>query len=172
MSEEKSIIANEVIERKILFIRNKKVILGSDLAELYGVEHKYLIRQVTRNVDRFPFDFMFRLNKQEVLWCQNVTANISSKSRSLPYVFTEQGVAMLSSVLNSKQAIKVNIQIMRTFTKLREMLAGNKELREKIEKMERKYDQQFQIVFDAIKKLLEPPKEKNKKEFGFRSNKR
>jgi phage regulator Rha-like protein len=161
-------IPEETIEAKILLIRRKKVMLDRDLAVLYGVETKRLKQQVNRNIERFPDDFMFQLTREEF---NNLKSQIATSSwgglRYLPYAFTEQGVAMLSSVLNSKRAVQVNIQIMRTFIKLREMLLAHKELRQKIEAMERKYDYQFKIVFDAIKKLLEPP-EKPKGKIGFR----
>lgn len=155
----------------------------SDLALLYQVPTKRLNEAVKRNIKRFPEDFMFQLTDLEarVLKSQFLMLEADNRSqiatgsqkhrdpRLLPYAFTEQGVAMLSSVLNSERAIQVNIQIMRTFTKIREMLVGNKELREKIEKLERKYDQQFQVVFKAIKKLLEVD-EKPKTKIGFRLN--
>ena len=164
-----SLMQQEAIEGKILLIRSKKVMLDRDLAVLYGVETKYLKQQVKRNVERFPDDFMFRLTRDEF---NNLRSQIATSSwggtRYLPYVFTELGVAMLSSVLHSKQAIQVNIQIMRAFTKLREMILSHKELRRKIEAMEKKYDYQFKVVFDAINKLLEQP-EKPKGKIGFRS---
>ncbi len=165
-----SLIPQETIEDKILLIRGKKVMLDRDLAALYGVETSYLKRQVKRNIERFPEDFMFQLSKEELgNWrCQFVTSNSTDKMglRYPPYAFTEQGVAMLSGVLNSPRAVHANIQIMRTFTKLREMILTHKELQKKIESMEGKYDHQFKIVFDAIKKLLEPP-EKPKAKIGF-----
>jgi len=163
------IVPQEVIETKIIFIKGKKVMLDKDLAQLYGVETKALNRAVKRNIDRFPDDFMFQLKKEEydeLLRCQIGTLKKGQHSKYLPYAFTENGVAMLSSVLNSERAIKVNIQIMRTFTRFREMLMTHKDLKEKIEAMEKKYDYQFKIVFDAIKQLLEPP-EKTKKKIGF-----
>ncbi|MBN1868951.1 MAG: ORF6N domain-containing protein [Candidatus Omnitrophica bacterium] len=163
------IVAKEIIESKILFMRGKKVMLDRDLANLYGVETKVLNQAVKRNTDRFPDDFMFQLSRDEFnVWrSQFVTSKKDKKGlRYRPFAFTENGVAMLSSVLNSKRAIQVNIQIMRTFTKMREILAGHAELRRKIEEMEKKYDYQFKIVFDAIKKLLEPP-EKPKHPIGF-----
>lgn len=143
--------------------------LDSDLAFLYQAETKHLKRAVKRNMGRFPVDFMFTLNKLEAdnLRYQIGTLSWGKHKKYLPYVFTEQGVAMLSSVLKSERAIQVNIQIMRTFTKIREMLASNKELREKIEKLEKKYDKNFAIVFDAIKNLV-TEKEKPKTEMGFR----
>jgi hypothetical protein len=161
-------VAQEIIETKIFIVRGKKVMLDSDLAELYGVLTKYLIKQVRRNIDRFPDDFMFVLDEQEVaiLRFQFGSSRWGGR-RTAPYVFTEQGVAMLSSVLNSTRAIHVNIQIMRTFTKIREMLASNEELRRKIEAMEKKYDDQFNVVFAAIKELLTPPPEPPKRRIGF-----
>lgn len=161
------IIPQEIIENKILSIRSKKVMLDKDLATLYKVETKMLNRAVKRNLERFPDDFMFRLSKEEF---KNLKFHFGTSSwggqRYLPYVFTENGVAMLSSVLNSKRAVQVNIQIMRTFTKLREMLLTHKDLRQKIEEIEKKYDYQFKVVFEAIKQLLEPP-QKSKKKIGF-----
>lgn len=143
------------------------MILDRDLAELYGVDTRNLTRQVRRNMDRFPGDFMFQLNKDEFnnLKCQFGTSSWGG-TRKLPLVFTEQGVAMLSGVLNSKRAIMVNIQIMRTFTKVRELLETNEMLRVKIEQMEKKYDQRFKVVFDVIKKLISV-EEKPKKQIGF-----
>ena len=166
---ETGLVPQEAIEGKILLIRSKKVMLDKDLAVLYGVETKYLKQQVKRNIERFPDDFMFQLTRDEF---NNLRSQIATSSwggtRYLPYVFTELGVAMLSSVLHSKQAIQVNIRIMRAFTKLREMILGHKELQRKIEAMEKKYDYQFKVVFDAINKLLEQPK-KPKGKIGFRS---
>ena len=143
--------------------------LDRDLADLYGVPTKSLNLAVKRNLSRFPGDFMFRLTNDEVdvLRFQFETSKRGRGGRRyLPYVFTQEGVAMLSSVLNSERAIQVNIQIMRAFTKLREMMSVHKDLREKIEAMEKKYDHQFQIVFEAIKMLLEPPA-KPKGRIGF-----
>ena len=140
-----------------------------DLAELYGVATKQLKRAVRRNIDRFPTDFMFEMTKEELNnWrCQFGTSNsIKMGLRHPPLAFTEQGVAMLSTVLNSKRAIQVNIQIMRIFSRLREMLAGHKDLRQKIEAMEEKYDEQFRVVFEAIKQLISEEKIPKKK-IGF-----
>lgn len=163
-------IPREAIESKILLLRGKKVMLDRDLARLYGVETKYLKRQARRNLDRFLPDFMFKLSKQEFKnWrCRFVTSNLADKIglRHPPYAFTEPGLAMLSSVLNSKRAIQVNIQIIRTFIKLREMLLTHEDLKRKIEAMEKKYDKQFRVVFDAIRKLL-TPLEKPKQRIGF-----
>lgn len=163
------LVPQHLIESKILLIRGKKAMLDKDLSVLYGVETKMLNRAVKRNIERFPDDFMFQLTKEEyteLLRCQFGTLKRGQHSKYLPYAFTENGVAMLSSVLNSKRAIQVNIQIMRTFTKIREMLATHKELRRKIEEIEKKYDHQFKVVFDVIKQLMTPP-EKSKKRIGF-----
>ncbi len=162
-----TMLPEETIQSKIYLIRGKKVMLDRDLAKLYGVEPKTLNQAVKRNSKRFPEDFMFTLDFKEFssLKSQIVTSSWGGV-RKMPHAFTEQGVAMLSSVLHSQRAIQVNIQIMRTFTRLREMLNSHEDLRRKIEAMERKYDQQFAVVFDAIKQLLEPPK-KPKKKIGF-----
>jgi hypothetical protein len=165
---EKEIVPSERIESKIYLIRGHKVMLDQDLAELYGVETYQLKRATRRNPTRFPHDFMFQLtrNEQRALSCQFGSSNRGG-TRYLPFAFTEQGVAMLSSVLNSERAIKVNIQIIRTFTKLRALMASHEDLRRKIEEMEKKYDEQFLVVFEAIKQLIEPPDEQPKK-IGFR----
>jgi len=162
-------VLQETIENKILFARGRKVMQDSDLAALYGVKTKSLNLAVRRNISRFPTDFMFRLNHLETdsLRFQFETSKKGRGGRRYyPYVFTEQGVAMLSSVLNSERAIQVNIQIMRTFTKLREMLQTHTQLRKEIEDMEKRYDCQFKIVFDTIKQLLDPPGKKKRK-IGF-----
>jgi phage regulator Rha-like protein len=158
----------ERITNRIYTIRGMRVMLDRDLAELYGVETKALKQAVKRNIDRFPADFMFELEKEEdeALRSQNVTLKRGQHSKYLPYVFTEQGVAMLSSVLRSKRAIQVNIQIMRAFTKLRRLLATHEDLKKKIEAMEKKYDENFRIVFEAIKQLLDAD-EKPRKKIGF-----
>ena len=171
MEEQHFIIPIEIIEKKILFLQDKKVMLDMDLAELYRVETKQLKRAVRRNIDRFPKDFMFLLTKEEFnnLRCHFGTSSWGG-TRYLPMAFTEQGIAMLSSVLKSNCAIKVNIQIMRAFVKLRKLISSHKELLNKIEKMEKKYDYQFKIVFEAIRQMMTPP-EKVKPEIGFRTNK-
>lgn len=155
------IVPHEVIESKILVLRGHKVMLDRDLAALYCVKTKVLNQSVTRNKDRFPEDFMFQLTAEEMKnWrSQIVTSNSRLKQglRWRPYAFTENGVAMLSSVLKSKRAVEVNIQIMRTFTKLRELLNTHADLRRKLEEMEKKYDYQFKVVFDAIKSLIAAP---------------
>ena len=153
-------ISAEVITTKIFLIRGKRVMLDRDLAQLYKVETRVLNQAVKRNRTRFPKDFMFSLTKKEIMRISQTV--ISLKFSKTAYVFTEQGVAMLSSILNSERAIQVNIQIMRVFTQLRRLLLTNKDLKRKIEEMEKKYDKQFAIVFQAIKQLLEPPPAKER----------
>ncbi|MBI5299527.1 MAG: ORF6N domain-containing protein [Deltaproteobacteria bacterium] len=164
------LIPIERIEKRIFLFRGHKVMLDSDLAELYGVKTKVLIQAIKRNSERFPEDFMFQLENQEVmlLRSQIVTSNKGRGGRRFaPYAFTEYGVAMLSSVLNSRQAIQVNIQVMRTFGRLREMLMTHKDLAQKLIQLEKKYDHQFKIVFDAIRELMAPPPLPPKKRIGF-----
>ncbi len=165
----------ELIERKILLIRGQKVMLDSDLSDLYGVETKALIQVVKRNPSRFPQDFVFQLDGDEFknLRSQFVTSSWGGR-RYLPYAFTEQGVAMLSSVLNSERAILVNVQIIRTFVRLREILATHKDLARKLEELEKKYDEQFAVVFSqrdpfgqAIRELMTPPEPPPKRRIGF-----
>jgi len=164
----KSVIPSERIERAIFLIRGHKVMLDEDLSQLYGVSTKVFNQAVRRNIKRFPRDFMFQLVTKEWknLRSQFVTSSWGGR-RHLPYVFTEQGVAMLSSVLNSERAIRVNIEIMRAFVRLRQLLASNTELARKLAELERKCDKQFQIVFEAIRKLMIPPETK-RKQIGFR----
>jgi len=163
------IVQQEVIEGKIYIIRGHKVMLSSDLSELYGVEPKVLMQAVKRNIERFPSDFMFMLTNQEFmnLKSQIVTSSWGGIRRANPYAFTEQGVAMLSSVLRSKRAVQVNIAIMRAFVKLREMLLTHKDLARKLANLENKYDTQFKIVFDAIRQLMIPTVPK-KERIGFK----
>jgi hypothetical protein len=164
-------LAMERLALMVHLIRGEKVMLDSDLASLYGVQTKALNQAVQRNVDRFPQDFMFQLSsdENESLRSQFVTLKRGKHRKYLPYAFTEQGVAMLSSVLRSQRAVEVNIAIMRTFVQLRRLMDSNALLAEKIEQLEKKYadhDQQFQIVFDAIKKLISSPTAPGK-EMGF-----
>ncbi len=163
----------ERIEKSILLIRGEKVLLDRDLAKLYGVKPIALRQQVSRNIERFPEDFMFRLTQEEAdaLVSQNVIPSKRSLGGSLPYVFAQEGVAMLSSVLRSEQAVQVNIQIMRAFVRLREMLASHKELARKLAAMEKKYDGQFKVVFDAIRQLMAAPEPKKRRRIGFRTPK-
>ena len=148
-------IVVEGIEGQIIFVRGQKVMLASDLASLYEIQTGALMQAVKRNTTRFPGDFMFQLNIQEVkhLKSQFVISSWGG-SRYLPYVFTEQGVAMLSSVLRSDRAVAVNIEIMRVFVRLRNLLETNRELAKKLEILEEKYDEQFRVVFDAIRALM------------------
>ncbi|MFH0764813.1 MAG: ORF6N domain-containing protein [Calditrichota bacterium] len=159
----------ELVERIIWTIRDQKVIMDWILAELYGVETKILLQAVKRNINRFPSDFMFQLTRQEltILRSQFVTSRGWGGRRYLPYAFTEQGVAMLSSVLNSDRAVEVNIAIMRAFVQLRRMMQSHKELSKRLDDMERKYDEQFRIVFDAIRKMMAPPTVEKKGKMGF-----
>jgi hypothetical protein len=188
-----NLIPAERIERHILLLRGQKVMLDSDLAALYGVETKVLNQAVKRNIERFPKDFMFQLSREEsmlILRSQTVTSSrasasesekarpamrsqivTSSKKRRLdlpPYAFTEQGVAMLSSVLGSPRAVQVNIAIMRTFVQLRHMMSSNANLARKLAALEKKYDAQFKVVFDAIRELMKPASgEKQRRQIGF-----
>lgn len=168
------LVPEEVIERKIFMIRGHKVMLDRDLAELYDVETKVLIQAVKRNIERFPKDFMFQLIEDEFdnLRSQFVTSSWGG-TRYLPYVFTEQGVAMLSSVLNSAVAIQVNIVVMRAFVKLRQILSMNKELAYKLTELERKiekHDEDIQAIFEAIRQLMTPVPIKPKPRIGFKSD--
>ncbi|MEP6603248.1 MAG: ORF6N domain-containing protein [Spartobacteria bacterium] len=160
------------IEHRIYFVRGEKVMLAPHLAELYGVETKMLNRAVKRNISRFPRDFMFQLTPDEwkSLKYQVGTSNRGGIRRALPYAFTEQGVAMLSSVLQSARAVQVNIAIMRAFVRLREMLLSNADLARKLNSLEKKYDAQFKIVFDAIRELMIPP-EPAPRRIGFHPDK-
>jgi len=169
MVNKKSLIPVDRIEQAILLIRGQKVMLDADLAALYGVETKMLVRAVKRNINRFPTDFMFQLSKEEF---DNLRFHFGTSSdwggrRYPPYAFTEQGVAMLSSVLHSQRAIQVNIEIMRAFIRLRQMLASHVELARKLDALEKKYDAQFKQVFEAIRQLMVPPEPK-RRPIGFR----
>ena len=161
----------EIIEKKIYLIRNQKVMLSVDLAELYGVETRALNQAVKRNIERFPEDFMFQLNDIEFqnLKSQIVTSSWGGMRRANPYAFTEQGIAMLSSVLKSDRAIKVNIEIMRTFVKIRKIILQNKDLADKLAQLEiktEKHDKDIKAIIDAIRQLMTPP-EKTKRKIGF-----
>src|SRR5688572_8511911 len=165
-----SLIPSERIERAIIVIRGEKVMLDSDLAALYEVETKELLRAVRRNVNRFPPDFAYQLTAQEftILRRQFGTSSLAwGGRRNCPWVFTEQGIAMLSSVLHSERAIEVNIAIMRAFVRLRQLLASHADLARKLDELEKKYDEQFAIVFEAIRKLMEPPEPGERQEMGY-----
>ncbi len=162
-------ISSERIERSILFIRGHKVMLDADLALLYGVTTKVLVQAVKRNINRFPPDFTFQLTTKEFscLRSQIVTSKAGRGGRRyLPYAFSEQGVAMLSSGLRSKRAVRVNIEIMRAFVRLRQILASHADLASKLADLEKKYDKQFKVVFDAIRQLMTPPA-KPRRKIGF-----
>ena len=171
MGDKKALVPVEVIVRKILFLRGEKVLLDRDLAELYGVETRVLKQAVRRNIKRFPEDFMFELTEDEnrALRSQNVTLKRGQHSKYLPFAFTEQGMAMLSSVLNSDRAIEVNIAIMRAFVQLRQMIVSNKQLARKLKELEARlgeHDEQIQVIFEAIQQLMAPT-DKPRKKIGF-----
>lgn len=186
MADREATLPAQLIESRIFLIRGQKVMLSMHLAELYDVEPRALVQAVKRNIERFPEDFMFQLTWEEasVSRSQSVilkgSADPSARSqivtlkrgqniKYLPYAFTEQGVAMLSSVLRSDRAIHVNIEIMRAFVRLRRMLTSNAELARKLAALERKYDAQFKVVFDAIRELMTPLEPKKKRPIGFAS---
>lgn len=163
----RSAIPVERIARAILLIRGHKVMLDQDLAYLYGVATKVLNQAVRRNKSRFPEDFMLQLTREEALSLRSQIVTLESRQiRYLPYAFTEQGVAMLSSVLRSERAVRVNIEIMRAFVQLRQMLSSHADLARKLAALEKKYDAQFKVVFDAIRELMTPP-EPPKRRIGF-----
>ena len=169
MNGQISLVPMERIERAIIEVRSEKVMLDSELAEIYGVETKALNRAVKRNASRFPVDFMFQLTAEEAesLRCQTGTSNEGRGGRRyLPYAFTEHGALMLANVLNSERAAQTSVQVVRAFVKLRQMLASNAELARKLAAMEKKYDAQFKVVFDAIRQLMSPPA-RPKREIGF-----
>ncbi|HEX6901939.1 MAG TPA: ORF6N domain-containing protein [Thermoanaerobaculia bacterium] len=155
------------VEQSIVFLRKEKVMLDVDIAALYGVGTKALIQAVKRNLDRFPPDFMFQLTSEEVeiLRSQSVTSSWGGR-RYLPYAFTEQGVAMLSSVLRSQQAVRVNIEIMRAFVRLRQVMSTQADLIRRLDELEERYDGQFKAVFDALRRLMTPPEGPNRR-IGF-----
>jgi len=170
---EYSIVPLERIQNCIYLFRGQKVMLSVDLAELYGVPVKVLSQAVKRNADRFPDDFMFQLTRQELTYSRSqiVTLKRGQNIKYLPFAFTEQGVAMLSSVLRSPRAVKVNIEIMRAFVRLRQLLATHVDLAHKLEKLEKKYDSQFKVVFEALRQLMTPPPALTK-QIGFQVRER
>jgi phage regulator Rha-like protein len=167
-------VAQETIEQKIFLIRSQKVMLNMHLADLYGVATKVLMQAVKRNLDRFPSDFMFKLTTEELISLRSqIVTSKRGGMRYSPYAFTEQGVAMLASVLHSKRAIQVNIAIMRAFVKLRQILSTHKELAHKLAELERKtekHDTDIQAIFEAIRQLMAPA-EKPKRRIGFHAEK-
>ncbi len=182
MPNEARIIPVERIERKIYFLRGQKAMLDRDLTALYGVPTKVLNQAVKRHRDRFPEDFMFQLSMREAkdwwfqvieapLRSQNVTLKRGQHIKHRPYAFTEHGILMLSSILNSERAVQVNIQIMRAFIRLRQLLATNANLERRLNELEKKYDARFKVVFDAIRQLMAPPPSSRKK-IGFQLRER
>ena len=172
MADTKTVLPSEVIENKIYFIRGHKVILDSDLAELYGVETKRLNEQVRRNRSRFPKDFMFQLTQEETQIWQRLRSQIATLKRGQhlkyqPFAFTEHGAIMAATVLNSPTAVEMSVFVVRAFIKLREMLTAHKDLAKKMAELENRYDSQFKVVFDAIRALITEP-EKPKRTIGFR----
>ncbi len=169
MTDKQAVVPLERIESHIVLVRGQKVMLSTHLADLYEVEPRVLVQAVKRNVTRFPEDFMFQLSTEEFanLKSQFVISSWGGSRRAAPYAFTEQGVAMLSSVLRSDRAIHVNVEIMRAFVRLRQMLASNADLARQLATLEKKYDAQFKIVFDAIRELMTPPEPKKKRPIGF-----
>jgi hypothetical protein len=168
MADKRAVIPVERIERHIFLIRGEKVMLSTHLAKLYDVEPRALVQAVKRNIERFPEDFMFQLNADEFanLKSQIVTSSWGGARRAAPYAFTEQGIAMLSSVLRSQRAVQVNIEIMRAFVRLRRLLMSHADLARKLAELEKKYDAQFRVVFDAIRQLMTPP-DPPKRRIGF-----
>ncbi len=182
VKKQKKVVPAIKIERHILLVRGEKVMLDADLASLYQVETKVFVQAVKRNIERFPADFMFQLSKEEFDYLRSQTVISGEASAALrsqivtskrggrrypPYAFTEQGVAMLSSVLRSRCAAQVNVEIMRAFVQLRQMLASNKKLAQQLNDLERKYDAQFKVVFDLIQQLTIPPDTSEKRPIGF-----
>ena len=169
MTAKKSVVSLERIESQIFVLRGQKIMLSMHLADLYNVEPRALIQAIKRNIGRFPEDFMFQLSAGEFanLKSQIVTSSWGGLRRAAPYAFTEQGVAMLSSVLRSKRAVMVNIEIMRAFVRLRQILGAHADLARKLAALEHKYDSQFKAVFDAIRELMTtPPAQKRPIGFG------
>ncbi len=168
LTAKQALIEYEIVVSKIAVVRGQRVMFAQDLAELYGVETKVLMQAVRRNIDRFPQDFLFQLTNQEFtnLRSQIVTSSWGG-TRYLPYAFSEQGVAMLSSVLRSKRAVAVNIEIMRAFVRMRALIEGNRTLAKKITDLEQKYDKQFKVVFQAIYDLMDDGEKKPKRKIGF-----
>lgn len=167
--DREDIISTQRIEQAILLIRGQKVLLSPELAILYGIEPRALVQAVKRNIARFPADFMFQLTKDELenLKSQFVISSWGGARRATPYAFTEQGVAMLSSVIRSEKAVLVNIEIMRAFVRMRQILVGHADLARKLEALEKRYDTQFKAVFDAIRQLMVPPPQRKLGKIGF-----
>ncbi len=170
MSRRVNVVPQDRIERVIRVVRGERVMLDRDLALLYGVETRILVQAMKRNAGRFPGDFMFQLTDAEFsdLTSQSVISSHWGGRRHRPYAFTEQGVAMLSSVLKSPRAVSVNVEIMRAFVRLRRLLASHADLAQRLDALERRYDGQFKVVFDAIRALMQPA-EPERRRIGFRA---
>jgi phage regulator Rha-like protein len=168
MDETQALLPTERIEHAILVVRGERVMLDEDIAALYGVETKNLVKAMKRNLDRFPIDFMFQLTPEEVesLRFHFGTSNGRGGRRYPPYAFTEQGVAMLSSVLRSERAVRVNVEIMRAFVRLRREITSRADLVRRFDELEKKYDGQFTVVFDALRQMMTPP-ERGTRRIGF-----
>jgi len=173
MKGRQAVISVRRIEQAILLIRGQKVMLSPDLAALYQVEPRALVQAVKRNIERFPPDFMFQLSAEEFanLKSQVVISSWGGLRRARPYAFTEQGVAMLSSILRSPRAVQVNIEIMRAFVRLRRILTANKDLARRLDDLESRYDSKFRVVFDAIHRLMDRPGSRRRRVIGFRVGK-
>ena len=172
MGDSKTLLPDEALASKIYFIRGQKVMLDRDLAALYGVETKQLKRQVKRNIYRFPEDFMLELTTEEVLRCQFGTLKRGEHAKYPPYAFTEQGIIMLSSVLNSRRAVEVNIRVVRVFIRLREMISTNKEILHKLEQLEKRMDNkdaEVQNIFDVLHELVDPQRPP-REQIGYKRN--
>jgi len=170
MTKSNEIIPADRVERHIFLVRGQKVMLSTHLADLYGVEPRALVQAVKRNIERFPEDFMFQLSAEEfdLLKSHFVTSSWGGLRRATPYAFTEQGVAMLSSVLHSPRAALVNVEIMRAFVRLRQLLSTHEDLARKLTALENKYDNQFKLVFDAIRQLMGPQQPPKRRQIGFK----
>ena len=160
------------LRRAILLVRGKRVMLDADLAAVYGIATRVLVQAVRRNIGRFPDDFMFQLTRREVTNLRSLSETSSfghgwGGRRYLPYAFTEHGALMLANVLNSDRATQTSVQVVRAFVRLRQLLSSNAELARKLESLEKKYDIQFRVVFDAIRELMTPPASTGKREIGF-----
>jgi len=175
MTKTELTMPDQVVERRILLARGQKVLLDSDLASLYGVTTKRLNEQVKRNIDRFPEDFMFQLTADEHDALRSQIATLKTgrgqHRKYPPFVFTEHGAIMAASVLNTSQAIEMSVYVVRAFVRLREILTTHKELARKLDDLEKKYDDQFRVVFDAIRQLMAPPPDTKKRRIGFHADK-
>lgn len=167
MEESGPLVSVTAIELRIVEVRGERVLLDTDLAKMYGVETRSLVQAVQRNRERFPVDFMFQLSREEWAGLRPPQSVGRGGRRTLPYAFTQEGVAMLSSVLRSERAVSVNVQIMRAFVRMRELLRSQVEFARRLDELEARYDSQLSVVFDAIRQLMEPPRVPKKHPIGF-----